>query len=288
MLNLVWRQLAGLAVVIIMFTAFARSQLLRQENDDARRTRDMWDTTFLSKRPAGSKTTTTKPAPSDDALVGITLWRLRASQSADEPAVRELIHEDGEPGLFTPERISAGTPLHDGERVRISIETARTGYLYVIDRDQYSNGSKSDAYLIFPELRIDGGDNRVRAGKVVEIPSTGDNPSFLRMRRSRSDQTAELLTIIVSPQPIEGLTIGRDRLKLGAQQVDDWETKWKSKAYLLETAALAGKLSTSAEKAAGSGGKLLTQDDPVPQTLYHCAAKAGDPLLVELPLQVSK
>lgn len=255
--------------------------------DDAVRTREMWDTNLLSKRPAGHKATVTKPSSGDDALIGVTVWRLRASQSGDNAAVRELVHEDNETRQFTPERISAETPLREGEKVRISIEAVRSGYLYVIDREQYRDGSKGDPYLIFPELRIHGGDNRVEAGKVVAIPSADDSPPFFRMRRSRTDQTTELLTILVSPKPIEQLQIGRERLKLSAQQVEGWEKEWKAKTYQLEATSLVGKISTSAEKDAG-GGKMLTQDDPVPQTMYHCDTTPGNPLLVELPLQIAK
>lgn len=286
MISAIRTQWLDKVIVVLMFAAFARSQASAQVN--VQRTRDMWDSTFLTKRPAGHKPMAPRPVLADDALLGITVWRLRASLSSDQPAIRELIHEQDETQSFTPERISSATPLHDGEKIRISIEVARTGYLYVIDRDQYTDGSKSDPYLIFPELRIDGGDNRVYAGKVVEIPSMGDNPPFFRMRRSRADQTAELLSIIVSPKKIEGFTAGRDRLKLDALQVEDWETKWKSQTYPLEAVMLAGKTPTSAEKAAESSGNLLTQDDPLPQTMYHCDTKPGKPLLVELPLEISK
>jgi hypothetical protein len=274
------------AVVVLVFAPFLKPQ--EQTGDEALRTREMWDTSLLSKRPAGHKVIATKPSSKDDALVGITVWRLRASQSGDDPAVRELLHEDNETRQFTPERISAKTALHEGEKVRISIEAVRRGYLYVVDHEVYADGTRGEEYLIFPTLRLRGGDNRVKAGTVVEIPSMDDSPPFFRVRRSRSDQTTELLTIIVSPKPIEQVQIGRERLRLSGQQVAAWEKDWKTQTYQLETPGLAGKPSTSAEKAAGSSGKILTQDDPVPQTMYHCDVKSGDPLLVELPLRISK
>jgi hypothetical protein len=49
--------------------------------------------------------------------------------------------EDARPTEWTPQRIEADTPLKVGERVRLSIESPRTGYLYVIDREQYADGS---------------------------------------------------------------------------------------------------------------------------------------------------
>ena len=56
----------------------------------------------------------------------------------------------------------------------------------------------------------------------------------------------------------------------------------------LEAYGQAGKPYTLAEKIAGNGDKMLTQDDPLPQTMYRVDAKPGEPLMIELPLQISK
>jgi hypothetical protein len=93
--------------------------------------REIWDSNLLSKRPAGKA----KPLPTthDDGFVGITLWRLRPCEAGDQPEVRSLIHEGAESRPWTPERVSIDTPFPEGQKVRISIETASEGYLYVID-----------------------------------------------------------------------------------------------------------------------------------------------------------
>jgi len=260
------------------------SQDGQSEHDVA--TRSLWDSNLLSKRPAGRGKTL--PKTGDDAVIGITLWRLRPSESSDNPGVRSLIQEDEHTGPWTPERIAADTPLHEGEKIRISIETARTGYLYVIDCDEYGDGSKSDPYLIFPSLRIRGGDNHAAAGTVVEIPASDDRPPYFKMRRSRPDQNGELLTILVTPHPIQNLQIGRQRLRLSAEQVAFWKKEWAAASIRLEAYGQAGKPYTLAEKIAGNGDKMLTQDDPLPQTMYRVDAKPGEPLMIELPLQISK
>lgn len=83
-----------------------------------------------------------------DSLVGITVWRLRPSLPEDDKDMRISSLDGG--GDLTPERIEAETPLREGEKVRVSIEAARSGYLYVIDREQYADGSFGTPYLIFP------------------------------------------------------------------------------------------------------------------------------------------
>src|ERR1044071_4769400 len=105
--------------------------------------------------------------------IGVTLWRLHQSSGRDAGA-RVLVMENAQTTQWTPQRIEIDTPLQIGERVRLSIESPREGYLYVIDREQYSDGTLGDAYLIFPTLRTRGGDNRVRAGRLIDIPAQED------------------------------------------------------------------------------------------------------------------
>jgi len=199
-----------------------------------------------------------------------------------------MIHEDQATTEWTPERTTIDTPLQEGQKARISIEAARNGYLYVLDRDEYADGTHSDSYLIFPTLRTRAGDNRVSAGTVIEIPSADDTPPCFTVRRSRPDQINEVLTVLVSSEPIPGLRLGRERLRLAETQVAAWEKQWKAKAYRLDAAGQAGRPYSLAEREAGKQGKPLTQDDPLPQTMYRVEAKPGGTLLLEFPLRISK
>src|SRR5438105_11512213 len=58
------------------------------------RIRQLRDTNLLSRRPPGPKAAPRRPSGADDALIGVTLWRLRPSRPGDETGVRALIHED--------------------------------------------------------------------------------------------------------------------------------------------------------------------------------------------------
>jgi hypothetical protein len=217
----------------------------------------------------------------------VTVWRLRPSVSADEPGTRILEHGDHSDLEWTPERIDAETPLAEGQRVRFSIESARSGYLYVIDREEYESGSTGELYLIFPTLKIRGGDNRMAPGTTIELPAWDDKPPYLRLKRTHSDEMGELLTILVTPEPLFGITIGQEPLRLPAGQVAQWENTWGAPVARLESPEK-GKAYTAAEKAAGAGLRPLTQADPVPHTLYQVEAKSGDPLLVKVRLPIRK
>jgi len=263
-----------------------------QESDV--RMRKLWDTTLINERPPAPSAKGTTPAatkkpavPAVRGLVGVTVWRLRPSRTVDRRDIRALIQEEGKETEWTPERIPADTPLIQGQRVRISIESGEEGYLYIIDRDVYADGTKSDPYLIFPTTRTRGGDNRVKAGVLIEIPAADDNPSYFKVVRSRTDQVNELLTIVVAAKPIPGIELGRDRLKLREEQVGNWEKMAQTKTYKLESKEQQGQVLTLGEQAAGRG-KPHTQADPVPQTMFKVDSKPGDTLMVQLPLTLAK
>ena len=277
--------------LVVTFLAIALVASAQEAGDSDTRTRKLWDTTLLNKRPASTQPAEIKrPSgrPLKGALIGVTVWRLRPSKPGDARGVRSMIHEDAGDSEWTPERVSSDTPLVEGERVRLSIEAAEPGYLYVLDRDEYVDGTKSDPYLIFPTRRTRSADNRVMAGAVVEVPASDDTPPFFTVHRSQPDEINEALTILVSPKPIVGLKIGSQRLKLSDNLVESWEKQWKAKAYKLEAQGQEGKAYTIAEKQAASGGKHLTNDDPTPQTMYYVDCKSSDTVMLQIRLRIAK
>jgi hypothetical protein len=259
---------------------------------------------FVQARPAAaSKAPVAKPkyrpvskssAPLAAAVttarqVGVTIWKLRPAASADSGGVRILVQEDGSSVDWIPERISPGTNLAEGARVRLTIESPSPGYLYVIDRERYANGETGPPYLIFPTSRTRQGDNKVAAGMLIDIPGQDDRPNFFTMRHSRANQISEELTVLVTPQPLEGVTIGPKAVLLSNEQVTRWENSWGNrKVETFELTGGAGKVWTRAEQqAAADTTRVLTQDDPPPQTVYRVVAGPGDPILVKVALKYS-
>jgi hypothetical protein len=96
-----------------------------------------------------------------------------------------------------------------------------------------------------------------------------------------------VLTVVVSPEPIDNITPGRDPLILPADQIAKWQAQWSRRIEQFELAGGSRKAWTKAEQEAGAGGtRLLTQDEPGPQTVYR--ARSGDasqPLLVRVDLK---
>lgn len=230
------------------------------------------------RRPGGRKST-----PSFEEI-GVTVWRLRPSQSTDTGG-RVLVLDGSRQSQWTPERIEADAPLNVGDRVRLTIESPRPGFLYIIDREQFAGGSLGEPMLIFPTLRTRGGDNRVAPGTLIDIPAQEDQYSYFTAQPAgERHQIAEILTIILVRQPLT-LQIGELPLKLSSTQVTGWEKLWGGTAERLELIGGAGRQWTNDEKAAGSAkGRQLTQAGPPPQTVYQVARRAGGQLLITVPL----
>jgi hypothetical protein len=181
------------------------------------------------------------------------------------------VHNDSDSKEYLPERISPETKLGQGDKLRISVEGARNGYLYVIDREQYADGSVGPPYLIFPTTRTLNGDNKVSVGMLTEIPAQVDSPPFFTVRKSRPDHVAEVLSVLVAPQPLEGITITDKAQQLTIDQVAAWEKQWNSGVGFLEM---------------GQPGQAWTKEErDAPQLVfYRTAALASQPMFVKLQL----
>ena len=260
-------------------------------------TRHLWDTAFIdqgnkaAKRPARRSYRIVTPrvpvvGVSPDTVIGITLWRLRPSRKADT-GERIITHDGPESVEWLPERVSSTGRLSEGDRIRISIEAARTGYLYVVDQEIYADGSKGEPFLIFPTTRTRGGDNSVKAGRVIEIPSQDDSPPFFTLKRTRADHVGENVIVLVTPTPIAGLAISDKALRLSDETLASWEKSWGAQTGRLEMANGNGKPWTRQEKEAGADGtRSLKADEPAPQTIYYRpGASRTVPVLVKVELQ---
>jgi hypothetical protein len=284
------RVIASFVLLISVSFCLAEPQMA-QKADEA--TRKLWDTAFIAasttRKPSKRRTSyriATPNVPVDnvapDTVVGVTIWRLRPANRSDS-GERLIVHDDNATKEWLPERISANTRLVQGDRLRISVEAVRAGYLYVIDREQYADGSLGEPYLIFPTTRTGGGDNQVAIGRLLEIPAQDDSPPFFTMKKSRPDHVAEVVSVLVTPTALEGLQITDKAQKLSETQVAKWESSWGSSVGRLEMSTT-GQAWTREEK--DSTTRALTASAPAPQLLfYRPMVKPSEPIFVKLKLQ---
>jgi hypothetical protein len=242
-----------------------------------------------------SRTKPPKPSPQDEeAMLGLTVWKMRPATKND--AVIETIKEEKGCKIEQPEytwaRNESATPIEVCNRIRFSFESlTHEGYLYIVNRELYSDGTYSKPKLIYPTLTSKGLKNPIKPGNLVFIPESGGS-FVITDKKTDQKKIAEVLTIIVSQEPlIEQSRLNMEAIYLPPTEFADWLDKWEVENELLEQIDGAEQPITPVEQAASEVRKdltevpSLTQDDAAPQSVFSVRKKRGNPLLVNVSLK---
>jgi hypothetical protein len=245
------------------------------------------------KRPQGASAQAVQQAITTNSSrvvqqdVGITLWRLRPSKPEDYGPFISVTGTSGKPTTWTPVRVQPNYMFALGDLLRLTIESPHNTFLYVINRESYIDHSLGDAMLIFPTSRTRNGDNRLSAGYLIDIPSWTDQVPYFMLSSSEPRYAGELLTFIFSPEPLD-LTIGRKPVAIPIEQLERWEKDWGTEADLYELESGNGQAQTQAEQqATRPTTRRLTQQEPVPQTIYRMRVRSGQPFLINISINAS-
>ena len=289
----------SLIIVVVALGWLSLCGLTRAQEEDG--SKSIKAEVFIKDRPASPKRGRTTgrykagpkstneinaiaPPGTSFVQVGVTFWRFRPSTAADK--TKELVEEDDNRTTeWTLERIEEGTPLSTGQWVRLSIESlTRSGYLYVVDREQYGDGTLGEPALIFPTQKTRD-QNYVKAGRVIDIPATGRFK--IKPSEGPKEHVGELLTLLVSAQPlIDPNELQAKAIKLPREKVESWEKQWSAKTAKFELDGGAGQPMTEREQTIRmNNSQYLTQDDPVPQTVYRMAIKTNETIVLNVPLK---
>lgn len=244
----------------------------------------------ISTKTNPNKTSQPKPSAANTGWeeIGFTVWKLRRKSPNEDGATVSVV-ENGVRVEYVPERVESNTPLKLGDKVRLTIESPRNGYLYVVDTELYTDGNFGKPTLIFPTQRTRGGNNRVSAGVLIDIPAQDDAVPFFVINSKNPVYAGELLSIIISGETLSGVTTASQARSLESNIFDEWKENWELEADVFEQDGGTGTSWTPAEKEAGQvNGRSLTQEDPTPQTIYRVRADKRKPILVNLALPVSR
>ncbi len=74
------------------------------------------------------------------------------------------IERQGPDGQF--ERVNPTVTFHSGDKIRIQLKSNVDGRLVIAQRD-----SEGGSGVLFPDPRVEGGDNRIHAGQMTALPS---------------------------------------------------------------------------------------------------------------------
>lgn len=238
---------------------------------------------------AGKSLKYTLPA-ADQALetwenIGITLWKASTNAPKASDEIARLSTRNA--GEIVPVRVGPDTIFNRGDQVRISVESPRKGYLYIIDREILADDNLGQPYQIFPTMLAHNGNNKVQSGVVMDIPAQNDRSPFFNMGSTTPGYRGEMLTVIVSPVPLTDFSLPKGQVAIATDLADEMENRYATEVGEYEQEGTGGKAYTTAEKAAGANvTRQLTQGDPYPQTVYRVKANGKTPILINLRLSV--
>ncbi len=180
-----------------------------------------------TRRPPIKRNRKTKPVYVVEKL-GVTFWRLRPPRTDEDDAPTFPVENGKRREQWTAERVDSTTNFKKGDRVRFTIESPRNGFIYVVNREFYADGTPGEAKLIFPTLKTRGGDNAVTQRTLVEIPPNNDVMSYFGIEPDRSDYAGEELYVIISPTKLPNINIGLRAQDAEKKTLNKWLDDWSA------------------------------------------------------------
>ena len=229
----------------------------------------------------------TKPVYVVEKL-GVTFWRLRPPKSDEDDAPTFPVEVGKKREYWTAERVDSTTNFKKGDRVRFTIESPRNGFIYIVNREFYTDGTPAEAYLIFPTLKTRGGDNRVTQGTLIEIPPNNDVMSYFDVAPTRKDYAGEELYVIISPTKLPNIQIGLKAQSVPEKLLNKWLEDWSATVDIYDAEDGEGIAYTETEsEAATVKTRALRLSEPSPQTIYSVRLPKNQTLLVPFRLNAS-
>ena len=184
-------------------------------------------------------------------------------------------------------RVEPGHEFHSGDRVRISLEPNVDGYLYVF----HTEGA-GPAEMIYPDARLDGGENWIEAHVPMEVPSSEQADERYHWFVFDNNPATERLYIVVTRQPLPLVPTGDDLVKFCSTNKD--KCPWHPVAELwarvqdatraevrVVTSKTFGQSQTDKEQVATTRGLGLDQTAPQPAVI-RMSASTNAPVLVTI------
>jgi len=185
-------------------------------------------------------------------------------------------------------RVEPAREFHNGDSVRISLEPNVDGYVYVFHTE-----NDGDPEMIYPDARLDAGDNSVEAHVPLEVPSSEEADERLRWFTFYGNGGTEHLYVAVTRDPLESVPTGNALVTWCAANKDKcpWHPPAEVWTRILQdtarsnvkvvTAKTFGQTQTEKEKVATTRGLGLDKTAPMPSVI-RMNASTNSPLLVTI------
>lgn len=168
-------------------------------------------------------------------------------------------------------RVTPNQEFRSGDAVRITIEPNIAGYLYIFHTE-----NQGKAEMLFPDQRLNGGDNQVAAHVPYEVPSSKAPDAALRWFVFDSIAATENIYVVVTKQPLAGVPTKEQLSHYCQSATCPWQPPDNIWQELQSLAAQnshtsrskeQGQVQSELEQQSISRGFSLTQDAPEPSVI---------------------
>lgn len=184
-------------------------------------------------------------------------------------------------------RIDPTREFHNGDRIRISLEPNVDGYLYVFHTE-----GDGQPEMIFPDARLEGGENWIEAHVPIDVPSTVETDERLRWLQFYGNPATEHLYVVVTREPLADVPVAETLVSLCSTNkencpwhpsVEVWtRIQQAAKADVKVVASnTAGQAQSEKEQVATTRGLGLDQTAPQPSVI-RMSASTNAPVLVTM------
>jgi len=184
-------------------------------------------------------------------------------------------------------RVEPSHEFRTGDRIRLALEPSVDGFLYIFDSED--GGAPK---MIYPDPRLDGGDNWIEAHVPVEVPSSEESEERLRWFEFYGQPGGDRIFVIVTREPLPIVPTGDELVALCSSGKD--KCPWQPPADVwakIDSATKAevkvattknfGEAQTEREKVATTRGLGLDQSIP-PPSVIRMSASSRQPMLVTI------
>lgn len=190
----------------------------------------------------------------------------------------------GDNGLAV--RTDSAREFRTGEAIRIALESNTDGYLYIFHTE-----NDGEPAMIFPDTRLNGGGNLIRAHVPYEIPSSEEAREEMRWFVFKDPPAVERLYIVLARQPLAGIPTGAELANycFQTQHTCPWRPAadmWADLKAAQEREQVAvskvkdqGRAQTPDERVAVTRGLGLAAGAPTPSVI-RMTASANSKMLV--------
>src|SRR2546423_3895964 len=182
-------------------------------------------------------------------------------------------------------RVEPTREFRNGDRIRLALEPNVDGYLYIFDVE--GGGTPQ---MIYPDARLDGGENWIEAHVPLEIPSSDEAEERLRWFEFYGQPGGDRIYVVLAREPLKSVPANDELVAFCGMNKD--KCPWRPSAEVWQqiqdatkaevkvaTSKSFGQAQSDKEKIATTRGLGLDRSAPQPSVI-RMNASTSTPILV--------